>query len=75
MKKNLRNILRFTFFLGLGVFFIWLFVRNLSPDQKKEIFESFRQVNYSWIILAFVLGIFSHIFRTLRWKILMEPMG
>ncbi|HRW70043.1 MAG: flippase-like domain-containing protein [Lentimicrobium sp.] len=75
MKKNLRNILRFTFFLGIGVFFIWLFMRNLSLEQKREIFESFRQVNYSWIILAFVLGVLSHLLRTLRWKILMEPMG
>lgn len=75
MKKNLKNIIRFLFFLGIGIFFIWLFMRNLSPEQKKEIFASFRYANYSWIILAFVLGIMSHLTRALRWKILLEPLG
>jgi len=50
-------------------------MRNLDAGQKKEIFESFRQANYGWIVFAFVLGILSHLFRTLRWKILLEPMG
>jgi hypothetical protein len=75
LKKQLRNILRFSFFLSIGIFFIWLFMRNLDAGQKKEIFESFRQANYAWIVFAFVLGLLSHLFRTLRWKILLEPMG
>ncbi|MDY0101987.1 MAG: lysylphosphatidylglycerol synthase transmembrane domain-containing protein [Lentimicrobium sp.] len=75
MKNNLRNILRFTLFFALGLFFIWLFMRNLTTAQKSEIFYSFKIAKYSWIILAFMLGIISHVFRTLRWKILMEPMG
>lgn len=75
MKSNLRNILRFSLFLGIGLFFIWLFMRNLTAEQKSEIFLSFRIAEYSWIILAFALGMLSHLLRSLRWKILMEPMG
>ena len=75
MKNNLRNIFRFSVFLAIGLFFIWLFMRNLTPGQKDEIFLSFKIAKYSWLILAFGMGILSHFFRTLRWKILMEPMG
>lgn len=75
MKNNFRNIFRFSVFLAIGLFFIWLFMRNLTPEQKSEIFLSFKIAKYWWLILAFGLGILSHIFRTLRWKILMEPMG
>lgn len=75
MKNNLRNIIRFTFFLGIGIFFIWLFMRNLTNEQKEEIFHSFKIAQYSWIIFAFALGILSHLLRSLRWKILMEPLG
>jgi len=57
------------------MFFIWLFLRKLTTDQKREIWESFILANYSWIILSVALGILSHIIRAFRWKILMEPMG
>lgn len=75
MKKTFYDILRFSFFLGIGIFFIWLFMRNLTTDQKQEIFQSLKIANYYWIILAIFLGMLSHLSRTLRWKILMEPLG
>lgn len=75
MKKTLATIGKLLFFLGLGIFFIWLFVRNLTPVEKKEIWESLGQANYIWILLSLFIGIFSHISRSIRWKMLMEPMG
>ncbi|MHC1776190.1 MAG: lysylphosphatidylglycerol synthase transmembrane domain-containing protein [Lentimicrobium sp.] len=75
MKKTLGSILRFSFFLGLGIFFIWLFMRNLTSAQKHEIYQSLRIANYYWILIAILLGVFSHFSRALRWKILMEPLG
>lgn len=75
MKKYLFVTLRFLFFLGIGIFFIWLFLRNLSHTQKKEIIEALKLANYSWIIVAILLGFLSHWIRALRWKILIEPLG
>jgi len=75
LKKSFGDILRFSFFLGIGLFFIWLFMRNLTTDQKHEIFQSLKLANYTWIAVAIVLGLLSHLSRALRWKILMEPMG
>ena len=75
MKKKLLNIFQFLFFLGLGIFFIWLFLKNLSPEQKKEIYDSFVHANFTWFYLSMIVGIASHVFRSLRWKMLLKPMG
>ncbi len=75
MKKTFINVLKVTFFLGLGIFFIWLFMHNLTPEEKKEIYDSFINANYYWILVSFVFATLSHISRTLRWLILLEPMG
>ncbi|MDD5507358.1 MAG: lysylphosphatidylglycerol synthase transmembrane domain-containing protein [Bacteroidales bacterium] len=75
MKRTLATIGKLVFFLGLGIFFIWLFVRHLTPVEKREIWDSLRQANYIWILLSLFLGLFSHISRSIRWKMLMEPMG
>ncbi|MCK5838710.1 MAG: flippase-like domain-containing protein [Bacteroidales bacterium] len=75
MKKTLILIGKFLFFLGIGIFFIWIFMRTLTPVEKKEIFHSFKQANYWWILLSMGLGILSHTSRTLRWKMLLKPMG
>jgi glycosyltransferase 2 family protein len=75
LKSRIITGIKFIFFLGLGIFIIWLSLRNLSSGEKEEIIESFKVANYYWVILAVLLGILSHILRTLRWIIFFEPMG
>lgn len=75
MKKTIGDVLRFSFFLGIGIFFIWLFMSNLTASQKHEIFQSLKIADYTWIAVAILLGMLSHLSRAMRWKILMEPMG
>ena len=75
MSPKLKNVIRFTFFLGIGIFFIWIFLRNLTPGQKTEIVQSMNDANYWWIILAIPLGVLSHYLRAIRWKMLIETMG
>lgn len=74
-KKNIVSVLKILFFLAIGIFFIWIFLRKLSPEQKHEIWESFGRANYSWVALSVLIGILSHVVRAFRWKILIEPMG
>ncbi len=75
MSPKLKNTIRFTVFLGIGVFFIWIFLRSLTPEQKQEIMHSMGAANYWWILLAIPLGVLSHFVRALRWKMLIETMG
>jgi len=74
-KNRVSTFIKFAIFLGLGIFIIWLSLRGLTPDEKKEIIHSFRTANYNWVILVIFLGIFSHILRALRWRLFFEPMG
>lgn len=50
-------------------------MHNLTSDEKNEIYNSFINANYFWILVSFVFAFLSHISRTLRWMILLEPMG
>ncbi|HPT15593.1 MAG TPA: lysylphosphatidylglycerol synthase transmembrane domain-containing protein [Bacteroidales bacterium] len=75
MNNKIKNVARFMLFLGIGIFFIWLFLHNLTSQQKKEILLSFGDANY-WIIgFAILLGLVSHYTRAIRWKMLLKPMG
>lgn len=73
-KKSLR-ILKFLFFLGIGILLIWLAVRNLTANDKASIAEAFKQTDYFWVAVTLVLSILSHLSRAIRWRILIQPLG
>lgn len=75
MKKVILNTLKIIFFLGIGIFFIWLFMHNLTDEEKNEIYSSFIGANYWWVAFSIVIMFLSHISRTMRWKMLIEPLG
>jgi uncharacterized protein (TIRG00374 family) len=75
LKKSLLDITKFLLFFSVGIFFIWLSVRNLSQADIDSIMNSFVTANYFWVVPCVFVGIFSHMLRARRWIILMEPMG
>ena len=75
LRSQFLTLIKFVFFLGLGILIIWLSIRNLTLAEKDEIIHSFRIANYNWVFLAILLGILSHVIRSLRWRIFFEPMG
>ncbi|MEI7661311.1 MAG: lysylphosphatidylglycerol synthase transmembrane domain-containing protein [Bacteroidota bacterium] len=74
-KNRAATFIKFTLFLGLGLFIIWLSLRGLTPDERTQIIHSFRTANYNWVILTITMGILSHVLRALRWMLFFEPMG
>ena len=62
------------FFLGLGILFIWLFVRQLTPEQEHEIIVSFTKANYWWLLPVFVVWFLSLLFRAIRWNMMLQSM-
>ena len=69
------NILKFLFFLGLGVLLIWLALRKTTDEEFASIKTSLNNANYFWIFLSVIISGLSHFFRSLRWKILLNSMG
>ncbi len=75
MKKQGLNVLKFLFFLGIGILLVWLAVRNLTEKDKASIADAFTQADYFWIFVSMFLSGLSHLVRAMRWRILIQPLG
>ena len=74
MKKHAGKFLKFLLFFGLGILLVWLATYQLTPEQRERIRISFREAHY-WLLLPVLLtGVASHLFRALRWRLLMAPL-
>lgn len=71
LKKTVFTILPIAF----GIFIIWYFVKELTPQDKEDIINSFKTANYWWVALSLFCGILSHLSRAYRWKYMLEPLG
>ena len=74
MKPKVKTYLQTFIFLAIGIFLIFWFLNKLSPAEKQEIWHYFLQANPLWMIIAMFIGIISHIFRALRWNLLIESV-
>ncbi|MEL7585506.1 MAG: lysylphosphatidylglycerol synthase transmembrane domain-containing protein [Prolixibacteraceae bacterium] len=73
MKLKLFKLLQFLAFLALGLILFWLIYKDQDINRIKSVLQN--DVNYTWIWISLVLGILSHISRTLRWILMIEPLG
>ena len=74
-RKIAVDVLRTAFFLCIGVFLIWLVVKNLTEKDRIEIMQSFSQANAGSIALVILIGLLSHVSRAIRWQIMLDPVG
>ncbi len=75
MKKSFINLFKYLFFLGIGLLFVWLSVKNIHQQQWLQIKDALQRARHWLIIPALFLIVLAHYSRALRWKILMEPLG
>jgi uncharacterized protein (TIRG00374 family) len=72
MTKKIFGVLQYIFFLGLGIFLLWL---TLRKSDWNSIVSDLSGASYIYLLPATVMLVVSHFIRALRWKILMEPLG
>jgi len=75
MRKKWFSILQYLFFLGLGLFLVWWSMQQIPPEKWGDFKKSLQNANYWLLIPVFLILTSSHYIRSLRWKILMKPMG
>ncbi|MGQ0740631.1 MAG: lysylphosphatidylglycerol synthase transmembrane domain-containing protein [Bacteroidota bacterium] len=75
MNKRLRTILQYLFFLGLGIFFAWLSLKNLDKEKTEKIKTAVANAKHWLIIPVFFILFLSHFARALRWRLLIQPLG
>lgn len=73
LKNSIKQTLKVVFFLALSCFLFWLVYRGQDIDQMKSVLAN--DVNYKWVWFSLVLGLLSHISRSIRWIMLIEPLG
>ena len=73
MKKTIFKILKFLIFFTLGIFIFWLIYKDQDIERIKSVLKN--EVNYFWIVVSLFIGLISHISRTLRWGLMIEPIG
>lgn len=72
MKKWAVNISKYLLFLAIGIFIFWWIYKDLPIDELKN---AFKNINYFWIVVSLILGLFAQISRAIRWNMLIRPLG
>lgn len=72
MSKSLQKGLRIVLFLSLGIVILWWLYKDQDPQELLQILR--KDVGYGWIFLSLFLGLLSHVSRTIRWQMLIEPV-
>ena len=75
MKIKFLTLLKYVFFLSLGIFFVWLSVRNINHENWVQIKGAIAR-GRKWVLIPVILILLlAHYSRAIRWKLLMEPLG
>ncbi len=72
MMRKIINVVKYLFFLGLGVFLFWLSYKDLP---FKDIVNAFKEVNYFWIFISLLFSVLSLVSRAMRWQLLITASG
>jgi len=75
LKKTIISTLKVIIPLGLGIFLIWMVYKDLTPENISDINKSFHEINYVFLLLSVLFGIFSHLSRAWRWKYPLNHLG
>ncbi len=75
MKNRIITFLKYGLFLGLGIFLVWWQFSKMTVAQYAQFKFALSNANYKIIPLIIVMSLASHLSRSMRWKILIAPLG
>ncbi|MFV0290836.1 MAG: lysylphosphatidylglycerol synthase transmembrane domain-containing protein [Mangrovibacterium sp.] len=73
MKNTIKQTIKILFFVIISGFLFWLVYRGQDVDQMKSVLRN--DVDYKWVWASLILGLLSHVSRSQRWIMLIEPLG
>lgn len=73
MNKIIKKTLKVVFPIILGTFILFWVYRDFDFSRAADVF--LHQMSWWWMFLTLIFGILSHVFRGVRWKQTLEPMG
>jgi len=73
MKKLLKKTIKIAVPLLFGsAIMVWVY-RDFDFSKVGQVL--WHEMNWFWVLISLVFGVFSHIFRGWRWKQTLEPLG
>ncbi|HAP02097.1 MAG TPA: hypothetical protein DCQ93_09260 [Bacteroidetes bacterium] len=72
MKGRLRSTIQIIIFLFIGGFLFWLAFRD---QNLSEIKDSIAHSHYGWILPVLIFAFLSNLSRSVRWNMLIHPIG
>lgn len=79
MNEKIKKTLKLLLFVGIGIFFIWFSIKDLTPEQRNSILTDIKGVfshfRWTFLICGMLIGVLSVYLRGLRAIILIEPLG
>ncbi|MFX5660482.1 lysylphosphatidylglycerol synthase transmembrane domain-containing protein, partial [Acinetobacter baumannii] len=75
MQKKTIAILQYLLFLCLGIFLVLWSLHKIPADKWDAFKNSLKTANYWLMIPVFFILSGSHLIRSLRWRVLIKPLG
>ncbi|MDD4150976.1 MAG: lysylphosphatidylglycerol synthase transmembrane domain-containing protein [Bacteroidales bacterium] len=72
MEKKHKNIIKTILFVSIGILLFYLVYKDFDI---KTIVAEIKNVNYWWFIPMIIMGILSHVSRSVRWQMLLNSDG
>jgi uncharacterized protein (TIRG00374 family) len=72
LNRTLLKALRFFLFLAIGLFLLYLAVREVSIE---EFVSTLKKANFGWVALALFFALIGYLSRAYRWKLLIKPLN
>ena len=67
----MKKAFQFVFFLSVGLVLLYFAFRGIDLN---ELMHQIKQADYRWVALSVLFGVFALVFRSLRWRLLIEPL-
>ena len=75
MVKKILSLLKYLIFLGGGLLLVWWQLHSMTTEQENQFKDAFKSAHYLLVIPVVLMNLLSHLSRSMRWKLLMEPLG
>ncbi len=75
MRKKILSSLQYIFFLGAGLLLVWWQLHGMTEQEKIEFKNAITHAKYVLVLPVVMMNLASHFVRSMRWKLLMEPLN
>ncbi len=75
MGKKIFSFLQYFIFLAAGLLLVWWQLHSMTEAELADFKYAITHANYILVIPVLIMSLASHLARSMRWKLLMEPLG